>query len=217
MKSFRILMASVAILLAALPEANAQLSLGRLGARAAQVATREAVNAGTRLVGNKNKSFTFKSLPKTLEELQALPEADLKDPYAVAALSVLALTNWEKNKDVAIEMLNWLKGPDDLSRSEISFIDERFEGHKYYKVFSYFDGAKPDNDYTPKQPYKIKASSNPYSFQNDHWATIYLTSGGADNPRPIRLREKPSTGQWFVVEIQYLSDIRIPASQDAWH
>ena len=35
--------------------------------------------------------------------------------------------------------------------------------------------------------------------------------------RPISLRKKPSTGQWFVVEIQYLSDIRIPASQDAWN
>ncbi len=217
MKSFRILLATVAILLTTLPQAGAQLNLGRLGSRATQGAAREAVNAGTRLVNNKNKSYTFKKLPTTLEELKALPEADMKDPYAVAALSVLALTNWENNRDVAIEMLNFLKGPDDLSTSEISFINERFQGDKYYKVFSFFEGAKPDNDYTPKEPYKLKITSNPYSFQNDHWATLYLHSGGADNPRPIRLREKPSTGQWFVVEIQYLSDIRIPASQDAWN
>lgn len=208
----RILLATVATLLTVLPQANAQLNVRGLGSRA----TREAVSAGTRLVGNKNKTYTFKALPTTLEELQALPEADMKDPYAVAALSVLALTNWENNRDVSIEMLNFLKGPDDLSSYEIGFINERFDGHKYYKVFSFFDGAKPDNDYTPKQPYKIKVSSNSYSFQNDHWATLYLTSGGADNPRPIRLREKPSTGEWFVVEIQYLSDIRIPASEDAW-
>ena len=41
-------------------------------------------------------------------------------------------------------------------------------------------------------------------------------SGGADDPRPVRLRKKPSTGQWFLVDIQYLSDIRVPAAEDKW-
>ena len=81
---------------------------------------------------------------------------------------------------------------------------------------SFFEGATPDNDYTPVRPWRVKVSSNPYSFENEGWAVLYLHSGGADNPRPVRLRKKPSTGQWFVVEIQYLGDIRVPASQDKW-
>ena len=43
-----------------------------------------------------------------------------------------------------------------------------------------------------------------------------MTSGGADNPRPIKLRKKPSTGQWFLNDIQCLSDIRVPVAEDPW-
>ena len=32
----------------------------------------------------------------------------------------------------------------------------------------------------------------------------------------IKLRKKPSTGQWFLNDIQCLSDIRVPASEDPW-
>jgi len=45
---------------------------------------------------------------------------------------------------------------------------------------------------------------------------MYVTSGGADSPRPIKLRKKPSTGQWFLNEIQCLSDIRTPVAADPW-
>lgn len=65
-------------------------------------------------------------------------------------------------------------------------------------------------------PYRVRVSSTPYSFDNENWATLYVHSAGSDSPRPIRLRKKPSTGQWFLVEIQFLSDIRTPAAQDKW-
>ena len=36
-------------------------------------------------------------------------------------------------------------------------------------------------------------------------------------PRPVKLRQKPSTGEWFLWEYSSpLSGIRIPASQDPW-
>ena len=82
---------------------------------------------------------------------------------------------------------------------------------------SFFKGTRPDNNYTPSKPYTVTISSNPYSFDSANWATLYLTSSGADNPRPVKLREKPSTGEWFLNEIQFLSDIRIPANQDKWY
>ena len=62
----------------------------------------------------------------------------------------------------------------------------------------------------------ISIYENPYSFDEENWATLYVTSGGADAPRPIKLRRKPSTNQWFVNDIQCLADIRIPTEQDAW-
>ena len=113
-------------------------------------------------------------------------------------------------------MLNFLKGPDNLSSAELQFISDRFIDGKIYKARAFFEGATPANNYTPSVPYRVKVSSTPYSFDNENWATLYVHSAGADNPRPVRLRKKPSTGQWFLVEIQFLSDVRTPAAQDKW-
>ena len=170
----------------------------------------------TKAVTGKSKTYTFESLPQTVEDLKALPEAALTDVYAVAALSLLALTRFETDKNASIEMLNFLKGPDPLTPMALQQISDRFMDGKFYKVNSFFEGATPANNYTPSKPYKIKVSSTPYSFDNENWATLYLHSGGADNPRPVKLRKKPSTGQWFIVEIQYLGDVRTPVAADKW-
>lgn len=171
-------------------------------------------NALSNLGGS--KTFTFNSLPKNVQELKQLPEAKLKTPYETAALTVLALTRYEESPEDCIEMLNFLKGPEEVTTYEKQFIRERLNG-KFYKTFSFFKGTRPDNNYTPTKPYTITVSSNPYSFDSANWATLYLTSSGADNPRPVKLREKPSTGEWFLNEIQFLSDIRLPANQDKWY
>ena len=171
--------------------------------------------AGSKLQG-KSQTFTFQALPSNLSELRALPEAALTDPFATAALSLLALTRWQDSKTESIQMLDFLKGPDNCSPAELQHISDRFMDGKFYKVRSYFEGATPANNYTPAVPYMVKVSSTPYSFENEGWATLYLHSGGADNPRPVKLRKKPSTGQWFIVEIQYLSDVRPPVAEDKW-
>ncbi|MBR5724537.1 MAG: hypothetical protein IKX62_04085 [Bacteroidales bacterium] len=168
------------------------------------------------LNGGGIKTYTFNSLPQNLSELKARPEANLKDPYGVAALTIAALCRYETSPEDCFEMLNWLKGPDPLSEYEKSFIKERLQG-KTYKPRSYFSGATPNNNYQPSRPYKFTPVSNPYTFQNDGWAAIYVRSGGADNPRTIKLRKKASTGEWFLNEVQCLSDIRTPAEDDPWH
>ncbi len=170
---------------------------------------------GGGLGGNNNRTYVFNNLPRTESELMALPQADMTDPYAVAALTLVALTNYESNNGECIKMLNYLKGPESVSGYEVQFLRDRLQG-KQYKIWSYFLGATPGNNYTPSKPYKITVSSNPYSFQNENWATMWVTSGGADSPRSIKLRKKPSTGQWFLNDIQCLSDIRLPASEDKW-
>ena len=165
-------------------------------------------------------SFTFNSLPQNLDELKALPEASLTDPYAVAALTLAALTRYGTSSSDCFEMLNFLKGPEPLSGYEKQFIRERLEG-KTYKPFSYFKGATPRNNYTPSQPFIVTIDSNQYSFTTDgsghQWCTMWVTSGGADNPRSIKLRKKGSTGQWFLNDIQCLSDIRTPVAEDKWY
>ncbi|MBP5451113.1 MAG: hypothetical protein J6Y16_02630 [Treponema sp.] len=161
------------------------------------------------------ESFAFESLPKNVQELKALPQASLDSPFKTAALTLAVLCHYEQNPDETFEMLNFLKGPEPLSTYEKQFIKERLAG-KFYKVKSFFAGATPQNNYEPSTPYTITVSDNSYSYPEENWATLYLQSGGADSPRPIKFRKKPSTGQWFLNEIQCLSDIREPVASDPW-
>ena len=164
---------------------------------------------------NRVEHVTFASLPTSVEELEALPEASLDSAFKTAALCIAVLCNWEKDANATWEMLDYLKGPENVNEREKAFIKDRLAG-KSYKTLSFFQGATPENGYTPDTPYTIAVSENPYSFEEENWAFLYVTSGGADSPRPIKLRRKPSTNQWFVNEIQCLADIRIPTEQDPW-
>ena len=186
--------------------------------RESRKAVNKAVNTAVQNIGkgrNHTETFTFDALPQTLEALQTLPEAKLDTAFKTTALTILALSRYESDPQTAYAMLSWLKGPEDFSTSEKSFLQDRLRG-KEYKVRSFFEGATPENDYTPNKPYVISVIENPYSFDNENWAILYVTSGGADNPRNIKLRKKPSTGQWFLNDIQCLSDIRLPKSEDKW-
>ena len=112
-------------------------------------------------------------------------------------------------------MLNFLKGPQPLSPYEVSFLNDRFRDGRHIP-FSYFEGATPENNYTPDKPFTVKIFSNPYSFQNDGWATLHLRSGGADSPRQIKLRLKPSEGKWYLSEQMIMVGIRPAKQDDAW-
>ncbi len=125
--------------------------------------------------------ITLNRLPKTLQELQAMPQAGLTNP------------------------------------EEVQFIRDRFRG-KEYLMRSYFSGSSPENNYTPVQSYRVVVSENAYSRSQigEGYLTLYVACSGADSPRPLKLRMKPSTGQWFLWEQQLLAGIRIPKAADPW-
>ena len=66
--------------------------------------------------------ITWNELPKNLEEMQALPQADLKTPEGTAALAVAALAVFPTNREECYRMLNFLRGPRPLSVFEQQFI-----------------------------------------------------------------------------------------------
>ncbi len=164
---------------------------------------------------NRTEKFTFTTLPTSVEQLRALPEAKLDTPFKTAALTMAALCYYETDPQVTFAMLDFLKGPAPMSTPEKQFIRERLQG-KEYKPRSFFDGATPANSYQPTNPYTIGIMENPYSFDNADWATLWVKSGGGDNARSLKFRRKPSTNQWFLNDIQCLSDIRVPVSDDPW-
>ena len=61
---------------------------------------------------NKNKFWqvTFTKLPTSVDMLSALSEANLKEPHYAAALLIPTLCIWGTDQNVALEMINFLKG-----------------------------------------------------------------------------------------------------------
>lgn len=163
---------------------------------------------------NRTVDVQFAKLPDTLEEFRALPQAQLSSPFETAALAVLALCFYPENAELSMQMLDYLKGPKPLSAYDRQFLRDRFAG-KDYVPRSFFKGAVPENNYTPAEPYVIAVSENPYSYQEQGYAKLWLTSGGADSPRPVQLR-LAKDGKWYLWEQFLLADIRQPASADPW-
>lgn len=174
-----------------------------------------AVNNAAMSIDNKSETFTFTALPESLAQMQALPEASLDSPFKAAALTVCALCAYAADKNIGTEMLNWLRGPRPLNGTEISFLNDRFRDGKTYIPFSYFEGATPDNDYTPSEPFRITVQSTHVSGEEQGYMKLFIPCGGADSPRPIKLRMK-GDGKWFLWEQYLLTGIRTPKSADPW-
>ena len=94
------------------------------------------------------------------------------------------------------------------------FIRDRFMDADYVPR-SYFLGATPDNDYQPSTPYTIRVSENPYSYDNQGYAKLFMSSGGADSPRQVTLRQA-ADGKWYLWEQFILVGIRKPKSTNPW-
>ena len=182
----------------------------------AQQAVSKAATSAVQSIGSKTERFTFAALPESLAEMQALPEASLDTPFKTAALTVLALCAYAADKEVGTEMLNWLRGPRPLNGQDISFLNDRFRDGKTYLPFTYFAGATPDNGYTPAQPYTIAIESNHTSDDEAGYMKLFIPCGGADSPRPRKLRQRGSDGKWFLWEQYLLTAVRIPKAEDPW-
>ena len=159
-------------------------------------------------------NIVFERIPTSLEEFKALPQAAMANPFDTAAMTVLALSVYPKDRELSLSMLDYLRGPRPLSPYEKQFIRDRFMDNDYV-ARSYFAGAAPSNDYTPSVPYTLTVTENPYSYTEPNYAKLYLQSGGADSPRYVQLR-LAKDGKWYLWEQLLLAGIRVPESQNPW-
>ncbi len=174
-------------------------------------------NINDGLGGASCEKIVLPSIPANVNELRSIGGADFKSPEKVVALTIAALCMYPVDKNACIDMLNYLKGPTPLSAYEKQFLADRFRGKDYVPV-SYFEGAVPSNNYEPNSPYTINVyrTSHTKDQFSEGYLQLYVKSGGADTARSVKLRTKPSTGEWFLWEQFLLSDIRIPVKNDAW-
>lgn len=170
-------------------------------------------------INNSKRTIKFDNLPESVDDLKALPGGDLSDPFATAALTIAALCEFPKDREACIAMLNYLKGPRPLSPMESQFIADRFMDGVDYIPRSYLAGSTVENDYTPSVPYSIDVWELAHSKDNysQGYLRLFVNSAGADSPRYIDLRLKPSTQQWFLWEYGgILSGVRVPQSKNEW-
>ncbi len=161
-------------------------------------------------------TVTFAKLPETLEEMKILPEAKLQKPEDTAALTVAALNVFPKNREEAIRMLDYLRGPRPLSEMDKQFLKDRFMDGKDYIPRSYLGGSTVDNNYTPSVPYTVTMSDSRARIAEEGYHIMDLKSAGADSARTVTLRNKPSTGEWFLWEQTLMAGIREPKEQNVW-
>ena len=159
---------------------------------------------------------------KILTNKEEMMNIDRTNPYNVAALLVHTICNYDvNNTNNFYDMLTYLMGDmqpiSALMKQNIK--DRMLQNNKYpYIGKSYFIGAVPNNDYTPRVPYEIEVSDNAYTDSEQGYKRLLLTSGGADNPRPITLR-LAKDGNYYVWSdsmIGLLTDIRKPESNNPW-
>lgn len=157
---------------------------------------------------------TFQQLPQTAGDLQALlalyPQSDARH---TGAFFLAALVRYVDSPEDGLEMIDILRGPRPMNDMDKNFIKDRLR-EKTYLPGAYFQGAAPENDYTPDVPWTLTVYDDPMEAE-EGYLYIQVATTGADSRRRITLREKD--GQYYLWEYSnVLTGIRLPASQDPW-
>ncbi len=154
-------------------------------------------------------------IPENLDEFKSMKEIDLTKPENTCAMFICALDLFIKNKNTGIEAINILKGPVALNQHEISFLSDRVRD-KAYLARVYFEGAKPENNYTPDKPFTLLfyPDGRPQDCEAGYMR-LYLQTSGADSKRAIKLRQKDKN--WYIWDYPgIVTDVRKPAAEDPW-
>lgn len=160
----------------------------------------------------------FQHVPGSVREMTACPQWGLRTPWDTAALFIAALCVYRFNPEEACNMISALRGPaGELSGVDRQFLRDHMGQKAEYLGCAYLRGATPENNYMPAAPYTVILSDNGVSYDQENMARIFVHTAGADSPRPITMRLKPSEGRWYLYEwSSVLSDIRKPVAADPW-
>lgn len=158
----------------------------------------------------------IQKIPENLQEFEVLA-AKGQQPECICALFLCALALFERDKEAGTAAMNLLRGPKPMTPYDCQFLRDRLRG-KSYLPLAYFEGATPGNNYQPRVPYMLNVLADPRPQDVEPgYLRVFLTTSGADSPRPMKLRQKVSTGEWFLWEYSsILSGIRIPVVEDSW-
>ena len=164
--------------------------------------------------GEDQDTFVFTRFPGNREEMQLLIDAyTLEDAENTAAFYIAALNIYPYDEEEALAMIDLLRGPQPLSEEDKRFLKERLSD-KMYLPRVYFEGATPENDYTPEDPWTLIIYEDPVEAP-EGYEYVYVLTAGADSPRRIVTREKGDS-EYLWDYVSTLVQVRDPASVDPW-
>ena len=159
-------------------------------------------------------NFIFHALPQNAEDLAELIAIHtLADPMTTAALWFAAMWRYAESREEGLEMIDILKGPVPLSTYDKSFLRDRFMD-KLYLPRVYFEGAAPENNYTPTQPLTLRLYDNPVQ-REPNLKSVLVKGKGFDSPRAVTLRQKGDSFYLWDYAGTLLS-VRLPKVEDPW-
>lgn len=184
-------------------------------------------NEGTKTVSVRQARVIFDKLPETADELKAIDRSGENGKYAAMALVFAVIKNWTpEKKDACNSMLEVLLNSPTcgivFNNFGKEFVRDRMmQNNKYpYLGNAYFDGATPENAYTPSEPPSVTLEEYVYNLPP---STMYGPSltiervvtrfAGADTERYVDLYMDPADGNWYVWSDTYkslLADIKAP-------
>lgn len=163
--------------------------------------------------------ITYEKIIDSIEEIKRISK---ENEFVVSGLVVHALANYVNDREKALDMIQVLMDENIQPMSNLfkSQIDDRMRQNNKagYIAKSYFEGAVPENNYTPSIPFAINVETNPYTYQDQGYARMLIKSGGADSNRIITLR-KTKDNRWLLFSdsvMGLLADIRKPESENPW-
>lgn len=185
------------------------------------------INEGVELVKLKELTIEFLALPKNVEDLKLIDRSGDNGKFVVVALLLASLKTWKKEdeetcSEMMKELLNSPTVPNNYSNFTKSFVKDRMlQNDKYdFLADAYFDGATPENAYTPKEPLAITLREFPYAPQvstmygpNIYVEKIVSDFKGADSERNVSVYKDPKDQKWYIWSDTYkglLVDIKTP-------
>lgn len=156
----------------------------------------------------------WNELPVNSEDFAAASR-DLSRPETTCALFLTALQLYLRDKTAGEAAVNLLRGPRPMTGYDAQFLRDRLRG-KAYLPLAYFEGATPENHYTPRKPYTLQVLPDPRPQDLEPgYLRVYLRTTGADSPRPVKLRRKGDN--WYLWEYSsILSGIRVAVEENPW-
>ena len=121
---------------------------------------------------------TLNQIPGTLQEFRMCPQMDLSRPENTCVMFLCALQLYIKDREAGVAAMNMLRGPRPMTPYDSQFLRDRLRD-KAYLPMAYFEGAMPQNNYTPTQPYVLHVLPDPRPQDiEDGYIRVFLKRQG---------------------------------------